>query len=187
MAIRKLFERWGRRQDRRAAAHRIYRALVDQARAPAFYARLGVPDAFPGRFDMIALHAFLVMRRLKDEGEEAAAVSQALFDVMFADMDQGLREMGVGDLSVPKKIRRLVEGFYGRVAAYEAGLGGEAGVLESALRRNLYGAGRPSEAQVRAMADYVRRCDRTLAAVPVPDVIAGRLSFAAIPEAGPGG
>ena len=183
--FRRRRHRHARRHDRREAAERLYLALVAQARAPAFYARLGVPDAFAGRFDMIALHAFLVMRRLKGEGGEAAAVSQALFDVMFADMDQGLREMGVGDLSVAKKIRRLVEGFYGRVAVYEAGLEGAAGVLESALRRNVYGEAAPGEAQVSAMADYVRRAERALAETPVAAVLAGELAFGPPPEVAP--
>jgi cytochrome b pre-mRNA-processing protein 3 len=120
------------------SADKLYLAAVKQARRPEFYRRCGVPDTATGRFEMIALHVFLLLYRLKGETDEGAALAQGLFDAMFADMDRNLREMGTGDLSVGGKIRRLAEGFYGRVAAYDAGLAaGEEG-LADALGRNLY-------------------------------------------------
>src|SRR5579885_2019728 len=105
--------------DQKPAAAALYRAVVAQARAPAFYVAYGVPDTLDGRFDLIALHMFLVLHRLKSD-TDASTVSQALFDIMFDDMDRSLREMGVGDLGVGRRVRAMAEALYGRMAAYEA-------------------------------------------------------------------
>src|SRR5262245_48094906 len=96
----------------------LYAAAIAQARQPVFYAGLRVPDTVDGRFELVALHVFLILQRLKSE-PEATPFAQALFDTMFADMDRNLREMGVGDLSVGKKVKAMAQGLYGRIAAYE--------------------------------------------------------------------
>lgn len=100
----------------------LYRAIVIQARQTVFYSVHGVPDSVDGRYEMIALHVFLVLQQLKASGE--GGLAQDLFDTMFADMDQSLREMGAGDLGVGRRVRAMAEGLYGRIAAYEAGLAG---------------------------------------------------------------
>jgi cytochrome b pre-mRNA-processing protein 3 len=123
-----------KRKNRRKNAACLYEAVMTQARQPYFYAMRGVPDTVDGRFELILLHAFLIWTRLKSEGQEGAMLSQALFDVMFRDMDRALRNMGVGDLGVPHHIKRMMKAFHGRAMAYAA--------LESrreALRRNLFG------------------------------------------------
>ena len=84
--------------EREQTARELYAGVVKQARQSLFYADYGVPDSLDGRFEMIALHAFLLLHRLKSDNPEAAALSQAVYDVFFADMDQCLREMGAGDL-----------------------------------------------------------------------------------------
>jgi cytochrome b pre-mRNA-processing protein 3 len=161
----------------------LYKALVGQARSPAFYLNTAVPDTVEGRFEMVALHVFLVLRRLRADGEQGRALGQRLFDVMFDDMDQTLREMGVGDLSVGKRIKALASSFYGRISAYEAGLGAADSVeLEAAIRRNIFGDADVSDAAVAALAAYVRRCDRALDDQPVADIFMGRVSFAVPPE-----
>lgn len=166
------------------AARALYAAIVAQARLPVFYRSFGVPDTLDGRFDMIVLHAFLVLHRLKRDGQGQGAVAQALFDLMFADMDASLRELGVGDLSVGKKIRQMATGFYGRVAAYEEGLGApDDAALRDALARNLYGTVEPAPAQVASMAGYVRRQAVALGAVPAERFLAGQLDFASMAEA----
>ncbi|WP_374466727.1 ubiquinol-cytochrome C chaperone family protein, partial [Ferrovibrio sp.] len=91
----------------------LYRAIVAQSRQAGFYREHGVPDSLDGRFDMIVLHSFLVMRRLRRIGAAAEPLSQQLFDLMFADMDSNLREIGVGDLSVGKKVKAMAQAFYG--------------------------------------------------------------------------
>src|SRR5699024_11029546 len=142
-------------------AQALYRAVVEQARQSVFFTDCGVPDTVDGRFEAIVLHAHLVFRRLAREASDSVAttLSQDLFNLMFADMDQNLREMGVGDPSVGKKVRAMAEALYGRAAAYDAGLRAGEAELVSALRRNLYGTVAPDEAAVRRMAAYVRAAD----------------------------
>lgn len=179
MRINRLFKG----AESRDAAGNLYRALVAQSRLPAFYRGFGVPDTLDGRFDMIALHAFLVLHRLKRDGEGQGRVAQALFDLMFADMDGALRELGVGDLSVGRKVKRMASGFYGRVAAYEAGLAGTKDELQHALARNLYGTVAPAASQVAAMASYVRRQAECLARAATDDLLKGKIAFLAPEEA----
>jgi cytochrome b pre-mRNA-processing protein 3 len=158
---------------------------VAQARLPGFYRDFGVPDTLDGRFDMIVLHAFLALHRLKRDGQAQGPVGQALFDLMFADMDASLREIGVGDLSVGKKVKRMATGFYGRVAAYDEGLASTGDTaLEEALGRNLYGTVKPAPAHVAAMARYMRRQVAFLAKVDTGGIVAGALPFAP-PEGSP--
>ncbi|WP_439814396.1 ubiquinol-cytochrome C chaperone family protein [Zavarzinia sp. CC-PAN008] len=166
-------------------AHALYRDVVAQARQPGFYARLGVPDTLDGRFDMLSLHAFLLMHRLKGV-EQAKDLAQAVFDLMFADMDQSLREMGVGDLSVGKKVKQMAQAYLGRVAAYDQALGeggeGEAdGALAQALRRNIYRQGEPQESYVTGIEAYVRREIAHLSTVPDGTFLAGRIPFSGPP------
>lgn len=185
-----VLDRLLRRDPHGPAAERLYAAIVEQARAPAFYRELGVPDSLDGRFDLLALHAFLVLHRLKRDRAETAALAQRLFDTMFADMDRCLREMGAGDLGVGPRVKRMARGFYGRIAAYEAGLEappatqGREGALEAALRRNLYGTASATPARLAAMAAYVRREARALGEQPTSALLAGRVGFGAPPGDG---
>ena len=180
-----MLDRLARRRDRTEAAHALYVALVGQAREPVFYRDWGVPDSLDGRFDMIVLHAFLVMRRLGAEGEAGAALSQALFDVMFSDMDQNLRELGVGDLAVGRRVKTMARGFYGRVKAYDEGLARpDDTALAAALRRNLYATADATPAQVAAMAGYLRQAVAALGAQDAGELVAGRPRFPAPPELG---
>jgi cytochrome b pre-mRNA-processing protein 3 len=139
--------------------YQLYRKIVAQARLPYFYTELGVPDSVDGRFELVTLHSFLVLRRLKGQGEEGQDAGQALFDVMFEDMDLSLREMGAGDMGVGKRVKLMVQAFYGRVASYEKGLSGGKGILEAALERNVYATGEPDVDHARRLADYVRSQD----------------------------
>ncbi|HWA42889.1 MAG TPA: ubiquinol-cytochrome C chaperone family protein [Hypericibacter adhaerens] len=162
-------------------AERLYAALVEQARQPAFFREGRVPDSLDGRFEMLTLHAFLVLRRLRAEGPAGAALAQRLFDRMFVDMDESLREIGVGDLSVGKRVKAMAKAFYGRSAAYEAALSDPAGsALADALARNLYGTlpdrqGLP----LAAMGRYLGQAAADLAAQPAAALLEGRVSFPA--------
>jgi len=125
----------------------IYGMIVAQARQPAFYAAFNVPDTVNGRFDMVLLHLWMVLRMLR-QGPEGEEPVQQLFDHFCTDMDDNLREMGVGDLTVPKRMRKFGEAFYGRSAAYDAALDAGDEALAAALNRNIFneadatGAGR---------------------------------------------
>lgn len=170
------------RRERDDVAYALYNAAVAQARSPGFYLHAGVPDTVEGRFEMVMLHTFLVLRRLKMLGEPARAIGQRLFDILFDDMDQTLREMGVGDLSVGKKIKGLAAAFYGRIAAYDEGLAasGDA-VLGAALKRNVFAATAPDASEVEALVDYMRASDAALAGQGVDALMAGEAGFAPAP------
>lgn len=165
------------------AARELYSAIVAQARQEPFYAVLKVPDTLDGRFDLITLHAVLVMDRLAAEGEpQPRDFGQLLFDEMFTQLDLNLREMGVGDLSVPKRVKRMAEVFYGRAGAYRAALRtGDEQALATALERNLYPEGAP-EGSGRALAAYATSTVKALAAQPAGALMAGRISFPEAPE-----
>ena len=178
-----MFATLHRRRERRAAALAAYTRIVERARDPAFYLGWGVPDTLDGRFEILALHVFLVLNRLKAGTGEAAAFGQELFDTMFADLDGALREMGAGDLGVGRRVQAMAKGLYGRIAAYERGLGDEA-EMTAALRRNLFGTAVPSAAQLGAFSAYARRQAAALAAQPAAALIAGTVAFAPL-EASP--
>lgn len=120
----------------------LYGLIVRQGRLPYFYSVCGVPDTVGGRFDMLALHAYIVVRRLKELGADYGKFNQALHDRMFADLDYNLREMGVGDLRVGRQIKDMATLFYGRISAYDAALAGSpqgsSVALADALARNVY-------------------------------------------------
>lgn len=176
-----------RRRDLTKPADDLYASIVAQARAPVFFAGLGVPDSVLGRFEMVALHAFLVFRRLRDAGAQGRALSQATHDVMFAEMDVGLRELGIGDMGVGKRVKSLARNLYGRIAAYETGLEGGGDMLAEALVRNVYAtAPAPAAAQVATLADYLAREAAALRSQPDDELLAGRVRFGP-PPATPAG
>jgi cytochrome b pre-mRNA-processing protein 3 len=165
------------------AAYGLYGALVAQARQPTFYTDYGVDDSVDGRFDMIALLAALVIRRLQSADAQGPKVAQALFDLMFADMDRNLREMGVSDLAVGKHIKRMAKAFYGRAEAYEEGLAKGVEILEAALARNLYRNTEPAPWQVAAVAAYVVQAVTWLDEIPHAELLAGKITFPSLQRA----
>jgi cytochrome b pre-mRNA-processing protein 3 len=168
------------------AAASAYGHVVLQARRPEFFVEIGVPDTVDGRFELICLHAFLYLHRLKREQKAAAAVGQRFFDLMFADFDRSLREMGTGDLSVGREVRRMAEAFYGRIAAYEAGLAADDATLQAALARNLFGTADATPSGLAAMAAYLRREAANLAAQDTRHLLTGELTFGLPPRMVPG-
>jgi cytochrome b pre-mRNA-processing protein 3 len=133
--------RFWRRDRHERAGFVLYGIAVAAARDPFFYARLGVPDTLDGRFDLVGLHVFLLIRRLRRLPPPGPDLAQAVFDAMFSDMDVNLREMGVGDLSVGKRVRAMWEAFHGRAKAYDAALdASDPAALEAALSRNVWRA-----------------------------------------------
>jgi len=117
----------------------LYALAVDQARTPAFYTTLGVVDRIDARFELYTLHVLLLVMRLRDGSEQGGDAGQALFDTYVSALDHALRELGVGDISVGKKMRKLGEALYGRMTAYEQPLkDGDVAALTAALARNVY-------------------------------------------------
>jgi cytochrome b pre-mRNA-processing protein 3 len=189
------------RDARRQVAEQLYQAVVKQARRPVWYRELGVPDTPEGRFEMVALHAALVLRRLRREGLPGQVVGQLLFDTMFVDLDGSLRELGVSDLSVGRYVKRLAGNFYARLAALDQGLGdagsGIAGIAGTAqpaadgcslhpmLRANVYHGTVPTDRQLAALARCLAEQDRALAGQEGAALCAGTIVWVE-PQTSPG-
>lgn len=167
-----------RRRPHERAGFELYGAAVGAARAPALFAALGVPDTVEGRFDLVSLHVGLLIRRLRTDGDaRGPALAQAVFDAMFADMDLNLREMGVGDLAVGKRVRRMWEAFHGRALAYEAALDSDdPAALAEALARNVWRGEAPAGAADR-LAAIARGQAAHLSGQGIADMAAGRVAF----------
>lgn len=162
----------------------LYGAAVAAAREPFLYTDLGVPDTLDGRFDMVSLHTFLLIQRLKREPAPGPALAQAVFDAMFSDMDVNLREMGVGDLSVGRKVRVMWEAFHGRAAAYAAAMNaGDTAALEAALDRNVWRGKSPPDGSTRALRRVVLAQDAHLAARDLETLARGTVDFLSAAEA----
>jgi len=145
-----------RRASPAAKIDALYGMIVAQARNPEFYRAFGVPDTLEARLDMIMLHLVLVLRQLTKEHGALPTAGQRLFDRFCQDIDDNLREMGVGDLTVPKRMQKVGEAFYGRTKVYEAALAdADPAALEAAVARNVLGAPEPTLGAKR-LAAYMR-------------------------------
>ena len=162
------------------SADALYVRAVEQARQANFYAEMGVPDTVDGRFDMIALHVYLILRRLKQENAKSQATAQALFDTMFTDMDRGLREMGAGDLGVGRRVKVMAKAFYGRVAAYDKGLMSDDDSLNEAILRNIFRGEEDGQDYALLIASYMRVQARALKHQSVDAILDGEVLFAAL-------
>jgi cytochrome b pre-mRNA-processing protein 3 len=158
----------------RGTIEAIYGMIVTQAREPWFYQELGVPDTVNGRFDLLLAHLWMVLRRLRraEGGTEAA---QALFDQFCADMDANLREMGVGDLAVPKRMQAFGEAFYGRSAAYDLALTDSNEALAQAFCKNILDGNNLDGA--RRLATYAQAAIAGLEAIDDARLLAASWSF----------
>ena len=157
----------------------LFEAVRRRSRNPELFGDTRIPDTVEGRFESLVLHAALVMRRLRVEGEAGEVAAQHLFDVLFDDMDAALRELGVGDLIVGKRIRKMGEAFYGRARAYDAAIASENDAeLEETIARNLLVDSAPSAADLAFFGTYVRDLVALLDARAGADVLSGSDVFA---------
>lgn len=161
---------------RRKTIERLYGAIVAQARKPAFYLDFGVPDTVEGRFDLLVLHMHLANARLVEAGEAGVALGQEVLDRFFEDMDASLREIGIGDLAVPKKMRTLAEAYLGRSASYGAAIQArDEPALAEAIARNLLG--RAEGADANALAAYALQVSGKLHTQAAEALLAGEIDF----------
>ncbi len=166
-----------RRNPPKSTIQALYGVIVAQSRLPSFYLRYGVPDTVDGRFEMIVLHLVLLNARISREPGRFGALEPALFNRFCTDLDHNLREMGVGDLTVPRRIKGYAEAFYGRGAAYRAALAaGDRTTLVAALARNVHGRDEPDDA-AGLLADYVVVAVAALDGVAADALMQGRVSF----------
>jgi cytochrome b pre-mRNA-processing protein 3 len=165
-----------RRSPKQDTIHTLYGAIVAQARSPVFYRGYAVPDTVTGRLEMILIHVFLFFRRAR-AGADIQRLGQGVFDRFCDDMDGNLREMGIGDLAVPKHMQRIGEAFYGRAAAYDAALdAADDAALSQALTRNVFGNG-PQPERAQRLVRYVKAADVRLAQEEEINLTQGRISF----------
>ncbi len=162
-----------RRVPNRDLLDRLHADIVAAVRKPSFYTEYGVPDTFEGRFELLALHAGLVLRRFNAAEPPGPAVAQDLVDTIFGHLDADLREAGVGDITVPKRMKRLAEAFLGRSSAYDQALRQDPDSLAAALARNVF-AGRGEGAR---LASYVSSACRSLEAAPLSALLGQPLPF----------
>ena len=165
-------------RSRRIAA--LYGRIVAASRQPGFYESLAVPDTIEGRYEMLVVHCYLVLRRLHALGRPAIWASQSLFEFMLDDLDRSAREIGVGDMGIAKQMKRLGKGFYGRAAAYDAALNaGDSQMLALALARNVQDCAEAGE-MAHGLAGYVAVAERHLQAFGLEDVLSTETLFPAI-------
>jgi cytochrome b pre-mRNA-processing protein 3 len=134
-------------------------ALGVRAREPVFFAKLGVPDTIDGRFDLVVLHAWLVLERLREL--QMKDVSQAFINLLFVSFDESLRELGVGDIGIGHRVKKMADAFYGRLSAYGAVVEDDA--MAQAIRRNVYRVESGHETDAAALANYVRSAQAHIA------------------------
>ena len=169
---------WLRQRSLRGSIGRkLYDSIVAQSRVEAFYRDLGVPDTVEGRFELIVLHLHLVLERLRREGAAGKRLSQTLIEAFVTDMDDSMREFGIGDMGVPRRVKKAAAAVYERSAAYAATQQTEANVLAQVLLEHVYfGACSDDRLPVR-LADYVRRTGVELESVGSNSILSGDLAF----------
>ena len=155
----------------------VYEQIVAAARQPVLYAAWHVPDTPLGRFEMISLMLFLVLRRLRGEKDAANAVAQDLVDTFFKEVEHSIRELGIGDMGVPKRMKKLARMFYGRTASYDAALDDrDDAAFAEALKRNV----RPTDSdwpQAVDLARYVAQVEASLGKQEVAAILRGSVTF----------
>jgi cytochrome b pre-mRNA-processing protein 3 len=168
---------FGRKNSNRRIVEQTYAALTEAGRHPQFYERMGVPDTVMGRFEMIAVHMVLFLRRTTHAGPAARALAQDVVDAFFQDIDHSIREIGIGDMGVPKRMKKFARMFYGRYESYDEALSqGDCSALAAALGRNVHpnGAGE-AEAGLSILASHLMDVDAAFRATGEADILAGEL------------
>ncbi len=165
----------------RNAAHSLFTDVVKQARRPKFYADWGVADTLDGRFDLIILHVSLVINRLESQAESKATalLIRYLQEVLFDNMDMSLREIGVGDMGVGKKVKIMAEAYYGRKLAYKRAINSDdsCGQLKLALTRNIYRGQPPEQSILGHFGRYIECQIKCLGQQTDDELMSGKLFF----------
>ncbi len=162
----------------RTIARELYGAVVAHSRRPELYTDHGIPDTPEGRFEAVALHLCLLLERLQREGQAGKDLGQQLTETFVTDMDDNMREMGVGDLAVPRRVKKAAAGLYERALRYRSAMsaGASAGALRETVRELVLGPG-ANAAKAEGLAAHIREMAASLSAVPAGDLMAGRVRF----------
>ncbi|MFB9951110.1 ubiquinol-cytochrome C chaperone family protein [Rhizobium puerariae] len=168
-----IFGLFKKKNHNQAIVNRQYAALTTVARTPFFYSDLDVPDTVMGRFEMLSVAMILFFRRTAKSAPSGQELAQEIVDAFFQDIDHSIRELGIGDQSVPKRMKKLAGMFYGRLETYAAALEGRDGeALAAALRRNIY-PGREEAPSMRGLADWMIAAETALAGVSEDEISRG--------------
>ena len=172
-----IFGLFGKRAKRLAPVEALLARVADASRQPGLYIGGGIPDTFEGRFESLTLHAFLILRRLRELPAPASDLAQDFVDACFAYLELGFRQGGISDIAVPKRMKKIGQSFYGRIKAYESALAApEPGALAEALRRNVS----PGEGAT-ALADYVGQAQERLSQLDLDAILGQETLFPAFP------
>ena len=168
---------WGKSRQS-SNAEKLYEEAIRLARTPSFYQKYGVADSVDGRFDALSLIVALVMRKLKTLDYDGKALSQQLFDSMFADMDLSLREMGAGDVGVSKRVRAMAEAFMGRLESYVYAIdNNDKKSFSAALNRNLFRGNETIDPLANGLVDYLFALVKEIDNLPAEQVLVGKLDI----------
>jgi len=145
-------------RSRKSRGVELSAAIGAQAREPVFFTKLGVPDTIDGRFDLVILHAWLVLERLRELG--MTDVSQGLIDSLFVSFDESLRDLGVGDIGIGHRVKKMADAFYGRLSAY--GAAADEAALKDTILRNIYRGEAGRDAEAGTIARYAEAARKRL-------------------------
>jgi cytochrome b pre-mRNA-processing protein 3 len=173
------FDRWRARRERKARVEDIHGEIVAAARAPELYAAFFAPDDLDGRFEMVVLHAGLVLRRLSEFGEAGRPLAQDVVDRLFVGFDDALRELSISDDGVAKRVKKFAEAYFGRSAVYQAALdAGSSRGLAEALARNVYRGQVTADALgPRLLAERVLALSRAFEGIELATFVEGRFRY----------
>ena len=156
-------------------AFALYNSAMKASRNPYLYKTCGVEDSLEGRFEMICLHVVLIIHRLNEDYERTAELSQSLFDAMFADMDQSLRQIGIGDMGIPRRMKHMMKSFNGRIHVYTEALEARSRKkLEEAIKRNIFNSLKKNSDK---LVEYVMRQKKHRKKADIDQLIDGEVSF----------
>lgn len=157
--------------------HQIYGSLMAQARAEFLFTDFGVPDTVMGRFDMLAMHVYLVARRLRAESEEIfETLNQDVFDLFVADIERALRELGIGDTTVPKRKKKMVRSFYGQIEDFDEHMSDKDAEALAKASKVRY-LNEVNDGDSDGLAAYMMKTEEKLASQSAADLLAGKISF----------
>jgi cytochrome b pre-mRNA-processing protein 3 len=173
-----ILARWRAKRANRILIDQIHGEIVAAARAPELFLQFAVPDDLDGRFEMVTLHAGLVMRHLRQLGASGEAIAQDLFDCVFEGVDDALREMSISDVGVAKRIKAMAEAFYGRNKAYDDALAGhDCDQFAAALARNVYRDKHSPAREAQPLARRAFAVAEALERVPIEAFMEGRFKY----------
>ncbi|MEH3125926.1 ubiquinol-cytochrome C chaperone family protein [Agrobacterium cavarae] len=173
-----VFGLFRKKNNNRAIVDRQYSILTQAARQPGFYLHMGVPDTVMGRFEMLAVVMILYFRRTKGASVSGQEIAQEIVDAFFQDLDHSMRELGIGDQGVPKRMKKFAGMFYGRLESYAAAIdGADADALAAALRRNIYPQAYEAAPDMRALSKWMMSASEMLSAQPEDAVATGTVTL----------